>query len=106
LWLHSSACTSAYMGKKRDPLSAKSVVGERVREERKRQGMTQWTLAEIAELDRKHISMIETGQAEPRIGTLIRIAGALDVPVETLVAGLVYVPNEGSTSGHIELRTR
>jgi transcriptional regulator with XRE-family HTH domain len=92
------------MGKKRDSLAAKTVVGERVREERKRQGMTQWTLAEIAELDRKHISMIETGQAEPRIGTLIRIAGALDVPVETLVAGLVYVPSEGSTGGHIELR--
>jgi transcriptional regulator with XRE-family HTH domain len=93
------------MGMKRDPSSAKTVVGERIREERKRQGMTQWTLAENAELDRKHISMIETGQAEPRIGTLIRIAGALDVPVETLVAGLVFVPSEGSTCGHIELRT-
>lgn len=93
------------MAMKRDSLSAKRVVGERVREERKRQGMTQWTLAEIAELDRKHISMIETGQAEPRIGTLIRIAGALDVPVETLVAGLVFVPSEGSAGGHVELRT-
>ena len=45
--------------------------------------MTQESVAEIAELDRKHISMIETGRAEPRIGTLIRIAGALDVPVES-----------------------
>lgn len=45
--------------------------------------MTQETVAEIAELDRKHISMIETGRAEPRIGTLIRIAGALDLPVES-----------------------
>jgi transcriptional regulator with XRE-family HTH domain len=92
------------MGTKRDSLSAKSVVGERIRDERNRRGMTQWTVAETAELDRKHISMIETGQAEPRIGTLIRIAGALDVPVEKLVAGIVYVPNEGSTSGHMELR--
>jgi transcriptional regulator with XRE-family HTH domain len=48
--------------------------------------------------------MIETGQAEPRIGTLIRIAGALEVPVEKFVAGLVYVPYEGSASGHTELR--
>lgn len=85
-------------------MSAKSVVGERIREERNRQGMTQWTVAVTAELDRKHISMIETGQAEPRIGTLIRIAGALDVPVETLIAGLVFVPNEGSAGGHVELR--
>jgi transcriptional regulator with XRE-family HTH domain len=93
------------MGKKRDSLSAKSVVGGRVREERNRLGMTQWTVAEIAELDRKHISMIETGQAEPRIGTLVRIAGALDVPVEKLVAGLVFVPSEHSAGGHMELRT-
>jgi transcriptional regulator with XRE-family HTH domain len=84
--------------------TAKVVVGKRVREQRKRQGMTQERVAELAELDRKHISMIETGQAEPRVGTLVQIAGALDLPVERLVAGLVFVTSEHS-AGHTEVRT-
>jgi transcriptional regulator with XRE-family HTH domain len=81
----------------------KRVVGERIREKRKRLGLTQEGVAEIAELDRKHIGMIETGQAEPRIGTLVSIAGALDLPIEELVAGLVFVTSEHST-GHLEVR--
>jgi transcriptional regulator with XRE-family HTH domain len=91
------------MQKTGDPSAAKSVVGERIREQRKRSGMTQERVAHAAELDRKHIGMIETGQAEPRIGTLIRIAGALDVPVEKLIAGLVFVPSE-HTPGRLEVR--
>lgn len=65
--------------------------------------MTQERVAHVAELDRKHISMLENGQAEPRTGTLIRIAGALDIPVETLITGLVFVPSERS-AGHLEIR--
>jgi transcriptional regulator with XRE-family HTH domain len=87
----------------RDSLSAKCVVGDRIREQRKRLGMTQERVAELAELDRKHISMIETGKAEPRVGTLVRIAGAIDIPVEKFVAGLAFVPSEHS-SGHMEVR--
>jgi putative transcriptional regulator len=91
------------MQKPGDPSAHKRVVGKRIREKRVRQGMTQEKLAEIAELDRKHIGIIENGEAEPRIGTLVRIAGALDVPIETLVTGLVFVPNEHS-AGHLEVR--
>ena len=92
------------MERTRESWTAKSVVGKRIREQRKQLGMTQEAVAEIAELDRKHISMIETGKTEPRIDTLIRIAGALDLPIEKLVAGLVFVPSEHST-GHMEPRT-
>jgi transcriptional regulator with XRE-family HTH domain len=65
--------------------------------------MTQERLAEVAELDRKHIGIIEKGEAEPRTGTLIRIAGALDIPIEALVTGLVFVPSEHS-AGRMEVR--
>lgn len=83
---------------------AKRVVGKRIRDQRKRLGMTQERVAEVAEVDRKHISTIEAGETEPRIYTLVRIAGALDLPVEELVAGLVFMPSEHST-GHLELRS-
>jgi putative transcriptional regulator len=91
------------MQKPGDPSAHKRVIGNRIREQRKRQEMTQERLADLAELDRKHIGMIETGQAEPRSGTLIRIAGALDIPVEKLITGLVFVPNEHS-AGWLEVR--
>lgn len=58
--------------------------------------MTQESLAHVAELDRKHISTIENGLTEPRIGTLIRIAGALGVPGEALIAGIHFAPSEHS----------
>jgi transcriptional regulator with XRE-family HTH domain len=86
-----------------DSSTLKRVVGERIREKRKRLGLTQEGVAELAELDRKHISMVETGQAEPRIGTLVSIAGALKVPVEELTTGLVFVTSEHST-GYLEVR--
>jgi transcriptional regulator with XRE-family HTH domain len=81
----------------------KQAVGKRIRDERNRLRMTQERLAQIAELDRKHISSIETGKIDPGTSTLIRIAGALGMPMESLVAGLVFVPSEDSP-GHFELR--
>lgn len=79
------------------------IVGERIREQRKRRGLTQERLAEVAELDRKHIGTIESGKTEPRIGTLVRIAGALDIRIEELVADLVFTPSEHS-AGRLGLR--
>lgn len=92
------------MEKTGDSPAAKRVVGERIREQRKRRGRTQERVAEVAELDRKHISTIEAGRTEPRIYTLVRIAGALEVQVEDLVAGLVFILSDHS-GGRLELRT-
>ena len=86
-------------------MDAKRVVGERIREQRKRLGMTQERLAQLAELDRKHVSTIEAGNADLRLETLIRIAGAVAMRIENLVAGFVFVPSEDSP-GHFELHER
>jgi transcriptional regulator with XRE-family HTH domain len=83
---------------------AKSVVGERIREQRKRRGLTQEAVAGLAELDRKHMGAIEMGKSEAGFYTLIRIAGALHIPIEELVTGLVFVPSE-HPAGRLELRT-
>jgi transcriptional regulator with XRE-family HTH domain len=86
-------------------MDANRVVGERIREQRKRLGMTQERLAHLAEIDRKHMGTIEAGNADPRFKTLIRIAGALAMPIEKLAAGFVFVPSEDSP-GRFEFRER
>jgi transcriptional regulator with XRE-family HTH domain len=83
---------------------AKSIVGERIREQRKRLRLTQETVAGLAELDRKHMGAIEMGKSEAGFYTLVRIAGAIGMPIEELVAGLVFVPGE-NPSGRLVLRT-
>jgi transcriptional regulator with XRE-family HTH domain len=75
----------------------KYVVGRRIKGRRKELGLTQEDLAGLAEVDRKHVSSIETGKAEPGIWTFMRIAGALQMPVTSLVKGLTWVPNENGT---------
>lgn len=81
----------------------KNVVGARIRSRRKKLGLTQEDVAGLAELDRKHISSIETGKTEPGIWTLVRIAGALRIPPCQLLKELIWVPNEIGT-GHLEQR--
>ena len=49
-----------------------------VAEARARKGITQKELAELTDIDQSDISKIERGTANPSIGTLNRIAEALD----------------------------
>ncbi len=60
-------------------------LGRRVQELRSAKGWTQQQLAEAAELDRTYISGLERGKQNPTLGALLRLARALDVPVERLV---------------------
>jgi transcriptional regulator with XRE-family HTH domain len=83
--------------------TVKNAVGTRVRSRRTELGLTQEEVANLAELDRKHVSSIETGKTVPGILTLIKIAGALKIPTRHLVDGLAWVPNErGPGPGHLE----
>lgn len=52
-------------------------IGQRVRESRKAQQLTQEDLADRANLSRGTIANIETGIQEPSVSALIRIAAAL-----------------------------
>jgi transcriptional regulator with XRE-family HTH domain len=61
-------------------------LGRAVREARRQRGMTQETLALETGLGRKSVWQIESGRREPRVGTLYRIAGVLDVSVAALLA--------------------
>jgi len=59
---------------------------------RKEAGITQEALAELSGLDRTAISQLELGYASPRLATVIRIAGALDMDPRELVPAIRWAP--------------
>ncbi|HXA18739.1 MAG TPA: helix-turn-helix transcriptional regulator [Thermoanaerobaculia bacterium] len=64
---------------------AGALFGEHLRELRTKRGLTQIALAEMTGIQQNHISTIERGAKLPTLGTLIRLAAALDRKVSTLV---------------------
>jgi transcriptional regulator with XRE-family HTH domain len=69
-----------------DVTRAGELFGERLRELRKKRSMTQVELAERSGVPQNHISTIERGAKLPTIGTLIRLAAALQCKVTALVS--------------------
>jgi transcriptional regulator with XRE-family HTH domain len=61
----------------------------RVRQARR---LSQESLAERAGIHRTQISLFETGQRQPLLETSIRLAGALEVPISTLIDGITFKP--------------
>jgi transcriptional regulator with XRE-family HTH domain len=66
--------------------------GENVLRVRQARKLSQESLAERAEVHRTQISLIEGGRREPRIFTLLRLAGALEVEASTLLEGVAWSP--------------
>jgi DNA-binding XRE family transcriptional regulator len=84
-----------------DAETFKKVVGGRIQARRKKLGLTQEELARLAEIDRKHMSSIETGKAEPGLWTFARIACALRMPTSELLDDLIWVPGDHGP-GHLQ----
>jgi len=63
--------------------NTKELLGARIREIRKSRGMTQEQLAEVINVEQKHVSRIEVGKNYPTIDRLEKIAEALDVSMMT-----------------------
>jgi transcriptional regulator with XRE-family HTH domain len=70
-----------------------NVLGENLRDLRVRRNLAQERLAEIASLHRNEIGVLERGQCEPGVLTLLIVADALEVPPRVLLDGLP-VPRE------------
>ena len=68
-------------------------LGENVRGLRKRRGLAQERLAEVASLHRNEIGIVERGECEPGLLVLLILASALEVPSCVLLDGLP-VPQE------------
>jgi len=65
-------------------VTLKKLLGSRIKELRHGRGLSQEQLAEIVDIDTKHLSRIETGLSAPTVDRLEIIANALDVEVRTL----------------------
>jgi transcriptional regulator with XRE-family HTH domain len=63
-----------------------------LRRARKAAGISQEELAERCELHRTEVSLLERGGREPRLGTLIKLATALDTTAEALCTGIGWNP--------------
>lgn len=65
-------------------MQTKELLGLKIKELRKQKKLTQEKLAELLNLDIGYISKLEVGRNFPTIGTLEKIANALDVELYEL----------------------
>lgn len=63
------------------------IIGERIANERKRKHLSQEYLAEITNLHRNYIGLIERGEKHASIDTLLKITKALNISLEWLFRG-------------------
>jgi transcriptional regulator with XRE-family HTH domain len=79
----------------------KELLGARIREIRKARGLTQEQLAEMVDIEQKHVSRIELGKNYPTIDRLERIAAALKVPLISFF-DFLHLENDDECSRNIE----
>jgi transcriptional regulator with XRE-family HTH domain len=54
-------------------------------------------------LHRTEIGMLERGEREPRLSTIVKLASALEVPLHELVGGINWNP-KAARAGQFEFR--
>lgn len=76
-------------------MEAPEAVGDRVRRYRRLRDLTQEHLADSAEIDRRYLGRIETGDVlEPGVDTMRKLARALRVPLRALAEPLGWYAEE------------
>lgn len=60
-------------------------VGSRIRNERKKQGLTQEKLAELADTSKSHVSNVENGKKDVSLGIFMAIRDSLHVSADYLL---------------------
>lgn len=66
--------------------------GSNLRRSRLRARLSQEAVARRASLHRTEIGLLEAGQRRPRIDTLVKLAAAVEAPVDELLAGIEWIP--------------
>jgi transcriptional regulator with XRE-family HTH domain len=70
----------------RSPLAVRLV--QSIRMHRVQLGVSQEEFARLTCLHRNTIDQLEVGLNEPKLGTIVKLAGALEVPLGSLLAGI------------------
>jgi transcriptional regulator with XRE-family HTH domain len=76
----------------RSPLAVR--LAQTIRMHRVQLGVSQEELAQLTSLHRTAVGMLETGLREPRLETIIKLAGALKLPLGSLFAGIDWSVEE------------
>jgi transcriptional regulator with XRE-family HTH domain len=66
-----------------------------LRQARLKKGISQEELGFRCDLHRTEVSLLERGGREPRLGTIVKLAGALDTTPQRLCAGIAWQPSPG-----------
>lgn len=66
-----------------------------LRRARLKKGISQEELGFRCDLHRTEVSLLERGGREPRLGTIVKLAGALDTTPDRLCAGIAWQPSPG-----------
>jgi transcriptional regulator with XRE-family HTH domain len=57
-------------------------------------GVSQEEFARLTSLHRTTVDKLEVGLSEPKLGTIIKLAGALEIPLGSLFAGIDWSVGE------------
>lgn len=73
--------------------------GRRLRARRKELGLSQERLAELADVRRTFVGLIENGYSSPTLATIVRFANALNVDPGQLLVGIAGDGAQNSNDG-------
>lgn len=85
--------------KEAQAIAAGRRLGQNVVEAREKHGLSQTATAERAGLHRTEVSLVERGERVPRLDTIVKLAGALQMEPCALLVGMAWKldpPKEGS----------
>ena len=63
-----------------------------LRKARQKKGISQEELGYMCDLHRTEISLLERGGREPRMGTIVKLAGSLETTPNQLCEGVTWSP--------------
>jgi transcriptional regulator with XRE-family HTH domain len=63
-----------------------AILAGHIRDRRRALGWTQEKLAEVADMSTNHVARIEVGMRAPSLGTIVRLAKAIDMEVSDILA--------------------
>lgn len=75
---------------------------QNLRRYRRRAGLSQEQVGFRADLHRTEISLLERGARIPRIDTVVKLAGALEISLPDLLDGMVWTPGSTTEGRFIE----
>ena len=72
-------------------------IGQRLRQRRQELGLTREKMSELADIGTGYYGQLEVGTSQMSIDTLIKLSGAMHLPMEYILLGNGYEPGDAST---------